>query len=181
MNRVKLYILATFIISVVGCKATTAQEDQGLALRKSTPIQLFMGTCVVGRQDESALETSAQRKGFKVAPKEIAENYLKGNDGRAWYLENSEGKFGLVLLNNNLCSVFVHQGSIDKIQASMEAWLPPAGSGFTYKKEIIVQSGSLTTTSYTLFQGNRFLEQWVLTTNSAKPSNLIAIMSYHGT
>ena len=180
MNRVKPYIISTLLILIVGCKSTSVQEDQSLALRKSTPIQLFMGTCVVGRQSPSALEASAQRKGFKPAPKEIAQSYLKGNGGKAWNLENSEGNFGLALLSNNLCSVYVHQGNPDTIQASMEAWLPPKGSGFTYKKELISQSGSLTTTSYTLFQGSNFLEQWVLTTNNAKPAGLVAIMSYQG-
>ncbi|MEP4888858.1 MAG: hypothetical protein ABJV04_02430 [Aliiglaciecola sp.] len=180
MNRVKFYIIALFILSTVGCKSTPEKEDEGLALRKSTPIQLFMGTCVVGRQSLLALEESAKRKGFLIAPEQIAQNYLKGNTGKAWYLNNDEGSFGLALLKNKLCSVYIHQGDPNTIQASMEAWLPPAGSGFTYKKEFISQSGSLTTTSYTLFQSGNFLEQWVLTINSAKPSNLVAIMSYQG-
>ena len=180
MNRVKSYIIAILIISIGGCKATPKVEDEGKSLRGATPIQLFMGTCVVGRHSLSALEESAQRKGFNVAPTEIAQNYLKGNSGKAWFLENDEGHFGLALLENNLCSVYVHQGEPDTIQASMESWLPPVGSGFTYKKELVSKSGSLTTTSYTLYQGSRFLEQWVLTINTSKPTNLVAIMSYHG-
>lgn len=132
------------------------------------------------RQNPAALEESAKMKGFASAPENIAENYLKGNAGKAWYLSNSEGNFGLALLQNKLCSVYIHQGDPDTIKASMEAWLPPKGSGFTYKKEIISQSVNLTTTSYTLFQGSNFLEQWVITTNGAKPSNLVAVMSYQG-
>ncbi|MCO7191043.1 MULTISPECIES: hypothetical protein [unclassified Pseudoalteromonas] len=180
MNRVKSYIVATLLLSTVGCKSTPEKEDKGLALRKSTPIQLFMGTCVIGRKSPKALEQSAKREGFVIAPEEIAQNYLKGNAGKAWYLNNDEGNFGLALLKNKLCSVFIHQGEPNTIQASMEAWLPPKGSGFTYKKELVSQSGSLTTTSYTLYQGNSFLEQWVITVNRAKPSNLVAIMSYQG-
>jgi|APSaa5957512535_1039671.scaffolds.fasta_scaffold94603_2 hypothetical protein len=180
MTRVKSYIIASLLILIVGCKSTPEQEDKGLALRKSTPIQLFMGTCVVGRQSPLALEESAQRKGFKSAPLDIARSYLKGSDGKAWYLKNNEGSFGLALLKNSLCSVYIHQGSPEVLQASMESWLPPAGSGFTYKKELISKTGTLTTTSYTLFQGNKFLEQWVLTTNNSKKSNLVAIMSYQG-
>ncbi|MFY8299893.1 NMCC_0638 family (lipo)protein [Pseudoalteromonas sp. SS15] len=180
MNRVTFYILATLLLSTVGCKSTTEKEDKGLALRKSTPIQLFMGTCVVGRQSSKALEQLANREGFVIAPEQIAQNYLKGNAGKAWHLNNDDGDFGLVLLENRLCSVFIHQGEPKTIQASMEAWLPPKNSGFTYKKELVSQSGSLTTTSYTLYQGNSFLEQWVITVNNAKPSNLVAIMSYRG-
>ncbi|BCV36684.1 MULTISPECIES: NMCC_0638 family (lipo)protein [Shewanella] len=180
MNRVKSYIIAIFLVSVAGCKSTSEKEDESLALRKSTPIQLFMGTCVVGRQSPAALEESAKRKGFVLAPKQIAQNYLKGNAGKAWHLNNSEGSFGLALLQNKLCSVYVHQGDPNTIQASMEAWLPPKGSGFTYKKELISQSANLSTTSYTLYQGSSFLEQWVITINSAKPSDLVAVMSYKG-
>lgn len=180
MNRVKFFIIVVLLISIVGCNSTPVKEDQGLTLRKSTPIQLFMGTCVVGRQSPAALEELAKRKGFVSAPKNIAESYLKGHTGQAWHLSNSEGNFGLALLQNKLCSVYIHQGDPSTIQASMEAWLPPKGSGFTYKKEIVSQAGDLTTTSYTLFQGSNFLEQWVITTNSAKPSNLVAVMSYQG-
>ncbi len=180
MNRVKSYIVATLLLSTIGCKSTLAKEDEGLTLRKSTPIQLFMGTCVVGRQSPAALEQSVKRKGFVIAPEQISQNYLKGNAGKAWYLKNDEGNFGLALLENGLCSVYIHQGEPNTIQASLEAWLPPKGSGFTYKKELVSQSGSLTTTSYTLYQGSSFLEQWVITVNSAKPSNLVAVMSYQG-
>ena len=180
MNRMKSYIIAILLITVAGCKSTPQQDDSGLALRKSTPIQLFMGTCVVGRQSPSAIEDSAQRKGFKVAPKDIAQSYLQYNEGKAWYLTNNEGSFGLALLKSNLCSVYIHQGNPAIIQASMESWLPPAGSGFTYKKELISQSGTLTTTSYTLYQGSNLLEKWLLTVNNAAPTNLVAIMSYQG-
>ncbi|WP_054114293.1 NMCC_0638 family (lipo)protein [Marinagarivorans algicola] len=180
MNRVKFYLIAVLLILMAGCNSAPVKDDQGLALRKSTPIQLFMGTCVVGRQSPSALEESAKKKGFVSAPKNIAENYLKGHSGQAWYLSNSEGNFGLALLKNKFCSVYIHQGDPSTIQASMEAWLPPKGSGFTYKKELVSQAGDLTTTSYTLFQGGNFLEQWVITINNAKPSNLVAVMSYQG-
>ncbi len=180
MNRVQSYILAISLIILGGCKSTPQVEDESLALRKSTPIQLFMGTCVGGRNSPTALEQSAIREGFKTAPVEIAQKYLKSNKGKAWYLNNNEGRFGLSLLNNKFCSVYVHQGDPLAIQASMEAWLPPTSSGFTYKKELISQSGSLTTTSYTLFRGSNFLEQWIITTNNVKNSNLVAILSYQG-
>jgi hypothetical protein len=177
MNRVKISLFIAGVLSLVGCKSTSAVDD-GLALRKSKPIQLFMGTCVVGRENATSLEKMASHKGFVTAPDNVAQSYLSGNKGKAWYLSDSTGSYGLTLLESNLCSVYVHQGDPDKIQASMEAWLPPADSGFTYEKELISHKGSLTTTSYTLYSGQKVLEQWLLTVNREGGSGLVAIMSY---
>ena len=178
MSRVKISILVAALLSFTGCKSTPVADDNGLSLRKSQAIQLFMGTCVIGRENASSLEQMAERKGFVEAPNEVAPRYLNGNEGKAWYLNDETGSYGLTLLESNLCSVYVHHGDPGKIQASMEAWLPPADSGFTYKKELISQEGSLTTTSYTLYRGKHLLEQWFITINTEDDSELIAIMSY---
>jgi hypothetical protein len=178
MNRVKITILVGVLLSLIGCKSTPVVEDKGLALRKSQPIKLFMGTCVVGRESEASLTQMAVREGFVEAPDEIAQKYLSGKDGKAWYLIDQAGTYGLTFLKSNLCSVYVHKGNPEKIQASMEAWLPPSDSGFTYKKELVSQRDSLTTTSYTLYRGANVLEQWLITVNSEPSTGLVAIMSY---
>jgi len=66
------------------------------------------------------------------------------------------------------------------LQAGMDAWLPPANSGFTYQKSIISQRDSLTTTRYQIFRSGVLVEQWVITTNTQKNAELVAIMSYDG-
>ncbi len=177
MKRIKVVILIGVFLFLVGCGSTLAPDD-GLALRKSQPIQLFMGTCVVGRESEASLELEAVRNGFINAPSNIAQNYLAGQEGRAWYLSDKTGTYGLALLKSELCSVYVHQGDPDKIKASMEAWLPPSGSGFTYKEELISQKGSLTTTSYILYRDSNIIEQWLITVNRQQGSGLVAILSY---
>jgi len=178
MNRVKLYFLVVLGSFVMGCQSTAKTVDADTTLRKTTPIQLFMGTCVVGRQSTEALEHSAMESGFIKAPDNIANDYLKDNAGQAWLLSNADGRFGLTLLENKLCSVFVHQGNPSEIQKSMEAWLPPEGSGFTYKKQLLPQTGRLTTTSYTIFRNGAAIEQWVITIDGVQPTNMVAILSY---
>lgn len=62
----------------------------------------------------------------------------------------------------------------------MEAWLPPKNSGFSYKKELVSQSGPLSTTAYQIFRDGQLLEQWVITVNSEPNAELVAVMSYDG-
>ncbi|GAB6261215.1 hypothetical protein L4174_021530 [Photobacterium sp. CCB-ST2H9] len=140
-----------------------------------------MTTCVVGRSGLPAVEQLAQKNGFHVAPSDAARHYLYGNPGKAWVLENERGSYGLSMLaTKSLCSVFVHQGDPDEIQASMEAWLPPKDSGFTYTKAIVSDSGNLKTTAYDIYQGPKNIERWVITINYSQSSGLVAILSYTG-
>ncbi|KDM89784.1 hypothetical protein EA58_20240 [Photobacterium galatheae] len=140
-----------------------------------------MTTCVVGRSDLPAVEQLAQKNGFQAAPSDAARHYLYGNPGKAWVLENEQGHYGLSLLAaNHLCSIFVHQGDPDDIQASMEAWLPKKDSGYTFTKQIISSSGDLRTTAYDIIQGPKIVERWVITINYSQSSGLVAIMSYTG-
>lgn len=131
MIRVIIYIVV--FLQLFGC-ASAPVIDDGLGLRKSLPIQIYMGACVVGRADPEAVESQALEMGFGQVSGNAAQKYLSGNAGKAWHLKNEEGRFGLTILDNTLCSIFIHQGEPTTLQKSMEAWLPPKNSGFTYKK-----------------------------------------------
>jgi len=169
-------------MSLVGCGASTPikQGDDGLALRKSEPIQIYMGACVASRASASGVKSQAKKMGFTPLSGQGAQQYLSGNSGLAWKKTSGNDNYGLALLGNGLCSVFIHQGSPETLQASMEAWLPPANSGFTYDKKIISSRGHLTTTQYQIFRSGVLEEQWVITTNSQPNSELVAVMSYDG-
>ncbi|MDP5209048.1 hypothetical protein [Microbulbifer sp. 2205BS26-8] len=178
MNRIIIYTFTFLALQLVGCASVPKKDNTELSLRKSLPIQIFMGTCVVGRASSDAVASQALEMGFSEARSNVAQSYLRGNSGRAWHLKNEQGEFGLTALNNSLCSVFIHQGEPEKLQASMESWLPPGNSGFSYKKELVSQSEYLTTTSYQLFRAGKLVEQWVITLNSQPDAELVAIMSY---
>jgi hypothetical protein len=126
------------------------------------------------------VQSQAKEMGFSQLGSEAAQKYLNGKTGMAWSKKTSANSYGLTLLENSLCSVFIHKGNPEDLQASMEAWLPPANSGFTYQKNIISQRGSLTTTQYQIFRLGVLMEQWVITTNAQENAKLVAIMSYDG-
>lgn len=176
---IRVFFSIIVILFLVSC-ASSPTNEEGLALRKSAPIQIYMGTCVVGRAGPAAVEIQALDMGFTPASVDVAQKYLRGNPGKAWHLKNEQGEFGLTVLNNSLCSVFIHQGEPATLQKSMEAWLPPENSGFTYKKESNSQTEFLSTTSYQLFRGGQLMEQWVITLNTQPSAELVAIMSYDG-
>jgi hypothetical protein len=173
------YILA-FLIAI---SSYTAQADQdsseSLALRKSYPIQLYMGACVSARAQPSLVEKQAKDLGFTKANKAVASQYLQGHKGKAWVSTNEHGQFAIASQNRGLCSVFIHQGNPETLIASMEAWLPPEGSGFSFKKELVSESEHLITRSYQIFRGNQLMEQWVITVSNQPGSGLVAIMSYN--
>lgn len=175
MIRAFLYTIA--FLHLIGC-ASVPGSDDGLALRKSLPIQIYMGTCVVGRAGPEAVESQALEMGFSPVSGNVAQQYLSGNAGKAWQLKNEQGQFGLTVLSNSLCSVFIHQGEPTALQKSMEAWLPPENSGFTYRKESTSRMEYLETTSYQIFRGGHLMEQWVITLNTQPGAELVAIMSY---
>jgi hypothetical protein len=177
MIRVIFYTIAC--LHLFGCASASVSGD-GLALRKSLPIQIYMETCVVGRAGPEAVESQAIEMGFSPVSGNAAHKYLSGNTGKAWRLTNEQGQFGLTVLNNTLCSVFIHQGEPTALQKSMEAWLPPKNSGFTYKRHSRSQSEFLETTSYQIFRGGQLMEQWVITINTQPGAELVAVMSYDG-
>ena len=170
-------ILVTFL-SLALLSFSSIAQDEGLELRKSFPIQVYMGTCVVGRADPKNVAKLAKEKGFSKAPKKVSKNYLSGNKGKVWHLKNNEGEFAISVLKNGLCSVFVHQGIPEQLKASMESWLPPKNVGFSYETEESEKNG-LTTTVYKLYRGKNFLEQWVITLAEDSVSGVVAIMSYN--
>ena len=165
------------LIQLPGCASFPVGND-GVALRKSLPIQIYMGTCVDGRSGPDAVESRALEIGFLPASDGVAQQYLGGNPGKAWHLEYDQGEFGLAVLSNSLCSVFIHQGDPATLQKSMEAWLPPEGSGFSYTKESISNTEYLSTTLYQLFRSGQLMERWVITINTQPGAGLVAIMSY---
>ncbi len=171
-TTVLLFIILTTHSQVVS-------NDDGLALRKSYAIQLYMSTCVVGRSQPETLATQIRKQGFNPAPKNLATKYLGDNPGNAWYLKNEQGEFGVATLANGLCSVFIHQGDPNEIQASMEAWLPPKNSGFSYTKELTSQSKYLRSTAYKIFRDKNLMEQWVITVSNSPDSELVAILSHN--
>ncbi|WP_339897695.1 hypothetical protein [uncultured Gilvimarinus sp.] len=175
----KILAIATFLLSPVLVLAATPDEE-GQALRTSIPVQIYMGTCVVGRANPGAVGSQALEMGFSIASNEQATRYLSGNEGQAWYMNSPQGEFGITVLNNSLCSVFIHQGDPHELQASMEAWLPPQNSGFSYTKEMTSQSASLSTYMYKIFRDNQLMEQWTITTNAQPNTGMSAIMSYDG-
>ncbi len=154
-------------------------KDDELALRKSYAIQLYMSTCVVGRTQPEAIASQIVEQGFSEAPKELATKYLGDNPGDAWHTQNQHGTFGIAILDSGLCSIFVHQGDPKTLQASMEAWLPPKHSGFSYKKELTSQTKYLTSTAYKIYRDSNLMEQWVITVSNSADSELIAIMSHN--
>lgn len=174
----KITLLLPLIFSLASTSISAASNENELSLRKSFPIQLYMGNCVINRGQSSKIEEQALKMGFTTASEEIAKPYLQGQKGKVWLGQNQHGKFAVASLANGLCSVFIHQGNPEILQASMESWLPPQNSGFSYKKELVSQSKELTTTAYKLFRGDSFMEQWVITVANNPNSNLKAIMSY---
>ncbi|GAB2894903.1 hypothetical protein ACCI51_03785 [Microbulbifer echini] len=167
------------LITLFTCLSQASQDSaESLALRKSYPIQLYMGACVTSRAQPAQVESQAKEMGFLEAETEVARQYLQGHKGKAWISRNEYGNFGIAAQDRGLCSVFIHQGSPEKLIASMEAWLPPEGSGFSYEKEIISKSGPLKTTAYKIFRGTKLVEQWVITLSSQPNSKLVVIMSY---
>lgn len=132
----------------------------------------------MSRANRSLVESQAKGLDFTRLNGEASQEYLRGKKGVSWQLRNAVGEFGLVSLDNSLCSLFVHKGNPAEIQASMEAWLPPKSSGFTVKKELVSKNNYLETTAFTIFRTGRFHERWVITTNSAPDADLVAIMTY---
>lgn len=177
---IRIYgVILALITSLSGC-VTSQDNDDAQALRMSLPIQIFMKTCVSGRANPIAVAYHAQEMGFSPAEEELAQKYAAGKKGSfAWQLQSDEGMFGLGVTENTLCSVFVHQGDPEKLRASMEAWLPPENSGFSYEKEFVSHAGPLSTTVYRLFRSGQLIEQWVITTSSEPNGELVAIMSYN--
>ncbi len=170
---------AALLIAIISCVSQASQDSsESLALRKSYPIQLYMGACVVARAQPAQAESQAKEMGFNEVKSERANQYLQGYKGKAWVSKNEHGNFAIAVQDRGLCSVFIHQGNPEKLMASMEAWLPPEGSGFSYKKESVSKSGPLETTSYKIFRGNQLMEQWVITLSTQPGSKLVAIMSY---
>ncbi len=134
-----------------------------------------MGSCVVGRGDPKNVAKLAKEKGFSKVQKKVAKRYLSGNKGKVWHLKNSDGEFAISVLKNGFCSVFIHQGNPKQLKASMESWLPPENVGFSYETEESEKNG-LTTTTYKLYLGKQFLEQWLITLSHEPASGMVAIM-----
>ncbi|WP_299946358.1 hypothetical protein [uncultured Microbulbifer sp.] len=171
--------LVVLLITIFSCVSQASQETaESLVLRKSYPIQLYMGACVTSRAQPSQVESQAKEMGFIEAEGEVARQYLQGHKGKVWVSSNEHGNFSIAAQDRGLCSIFIHQGNPEQLIASMEAWLPPEGSGFSYKKEIVSKSGSLKTTSYKIFRGTKLMELWVISLSSQANSKLVAIMSY---
>jgi hypothetical protein len=175
---IRTYCVILVLVTFLSACATSQAGEKALALRKSFPIQVFMRACVSGRADPIAVADQARAMGFSQAEDSAARRYLHGKGGAAWQLQTDAGKFGLAVADNTLCSVFVHQGSAEKIQTSMEAWLPSKDSGFSYKKELVTSSGPLSTAAYKIFRSGQLIEQWVITTNTQPNAELVAVMSY---
>lgn len=173
------YILA-FLVSVLPLVVAADQDSaESLALRKSYPIQLYMGACVAARAQPVNVEKQATVMGFKEVTPDIAKSYLQGHKGKAWVASNEHGKFAIASQERGLCSVFIHQGDPDKLTESMEAWLPPKNSGFNYKTELVSESEQLKTTAYKIYRSSSLMEQWVITIAKQQGGQLAAIMSYN--
>ena len=173
------YIFA-LLVSALSFFAVADEDNSGdLALRKSYPIQLYMGACVVARAQPSNVEKQAVDMGFIETTPDVAANYLQGHKGKAWIGSNEHGRFAIASQNRGLCSVFIHQGEPDKLVASMESWLPPENSGFSYKIELVSESDQLKTTAYKIYRSSALMEQWVITTAKQQGGHLAAIMSYN--
>lgn len=101
----RIIVLSALFSSVISC-ATFQDSDESLTLRKSFPVQVFMGACVAGRADPSAVGYQAREMGFEPADGELALRYLKGDEGVAWQLNSQDqgGLYGLAVAENTLCS-----------------------------------------------------------------------------
>ena len=179
MREIMRYIFVLLVTSLPFVAVADQDSSDGLALRKSYPIQLYMGACVVARAQPSNVEKQAVDMGFKEATPDVAANYLQGHKGKAWVTSNEHGSFAIASQERGLCSVFIHQREPDKLIASMEAWLPPENSGFSYKAELVSESEQLKTTAYKIYRSNALMEQWVITTAKQQGGQLAAIMSYN--
>ena len=172
-------IILVFLVSVFPFVVAADQDSsESLALRKSYPIQLYMGACVAARAQPVNVEKQATEMGFNETTSDIAKSYLQGHEGKAWVTSNEHGKFAIASQERGLCSVFIHQGNPDELIASMEAWLPPKNSGFSYKTELISESEQLKTTAYKIYRSSSLMEQWVITIAKQQGGQLAAIMSY---
>lgn len=137
-----------------------------------------MQVCVVGRGQQHSVSELALKKGMVRVQGELASMYLAGKPGLAWVDDPAEPKYAVTSLPNGLCSVFAHVGEPKRIRSSMESWLPPNGSGFTYNSESVPSDAGISTTSYTLYRGQNVLERWVISIATSESSHLKAVMSY---
>lgn len=169
-----------FALLVAGTSSySNENSEDGTALRKLPSVQLFLTTCVSGRGKPAAVAEEAKKLGFTEASADMEKRYLQQHEGMAWHKEGSSGSYGITVLENGLCSVFIHQGDPTQIAAGLESWLPPAGSGYSSLKDRAAQPGGLTTTSYKVFKGPTMIEQWTLTVSSEPDSALKAILSFN--
>ena len=173
------YIFVLLVSALPFVAAADQDSSDSLALRKSYPIQLYMSACVVARAQPSNVEKQAVEMGFEEATPDVAKNYLQGHKGKAWVASNEYGSFAIASQERGLCSVFIHQGDPDKLIASIEAWLPPENSGFSYKTELVSESEQLKTTAYKIYRLSALMEQWVITTTKQQGGQLVGIMSYN--
>ena len=168
---------ALVALAVIGpaCHAATS----AVQLRKSPAIQVFMQTCVIGNGDLSQVEQLAKGNGLVPATDKQAQRYLAGNSGKVWLSQPAPAAYAVAFTSHILCTVFVHKGNSQEIQKSMEAWLPPKGSGFTYVRKEISDDASIKTTSFTIYREGKPFSRWVISipTNSSD-AQLKAILSY---
>jgi hypothetical protein len=144
---------------------------------KVFPVQLFLQACVSSYAQVDAVSSRSKKMSLSEITGDPATKYLKGRSGRVWYGQNVSGAYAVSLLDNGLCSVFVHAGDAAQLRSAFESWLPPEETGITVAKEAIPASPGLTSTSYMLRGGN-VRETWVLTVASAPEVALRAVMSY---
>lgn len=138
-----------------------------------------MQTCVIGNGVLSQVERLAKENGLVPATDKQAQPYLAGNSGRVWLSQPKPAAYAVAFTSHILCTVFVHKGDSETIKRSMEAWLPPQGSGFTYVKKEISDNPAIKTTFFTIYRlGNPF-SRWVISIPTNPSANqLKAIMSY---
>lgn len=177
MKRFGVYIAAA-AIALPGSVALAGQDSAKPAHGESYPVELFMNTCVAGRGEAGAVASQAAKSGFQVATEDIARRYLLGKAGKAWYASNEHGEFGIAVLEDGICSVFLHKGDSGTLLASLESRLPAKNSGSHYTRELVSRTGFLTTTGYRIFHGDVLTEEWVITVSDLPESGLAAILSY---
>lgn len=164
--------LTLLVASLAGCTAVAA-DDPG----KDFPIQLFLQGCVSSYARESEVAAQSIRMGLAEVKGEAASKYLNHQPGRVWRGVVDAKEYAVALVQNRICTVFIHNGNGARIRAGVESWLPPTDSGIVVTRKDLEAPAGLTSVAY-LMRGGKIKEQWVLTVASATDTPLRAMITY---
>jgi len=145
---------------------------------KDPTIRLFLQICAATYAHTPEVAQVAEEAGLDELPGREAIRFLAGHPGRAWRGAIDARTYAVAVEPNGLCSVFAFTGDAAKLQAAVEASLPPASTGIVVQREDLTMRPDLKSTSYEL-RGGKVQERWVVTIATDPAAPLRAILSWN--